>query len=77
MLDLLALQGAVWHDFTPSTNPNHVPIKIMVPGLDVVPKVWTYFLHHNLETNRSGSYLITIRVFGLYLILTRQPINLG
>ncbi|KAI5435345.1 hypothetical protein KIW84_021957 [Lathyrus oleraceus] len=43
--------------------------------LDVIPKAWTYFLHHILDTNLSGSELIFMRALALYYLLNRRAMN--
>ncbi|KAI5443179.1 hypothetical protein KIW84_012009 [Lathyrus oleraceus] len=71
MLDRLTLQGCDWK---PAST--FIPRKIEVVDLDFIPKAWTYFLYHTLDTNRSGSELITTRAQALYLLLTRQLVNI-
>lgn len=44
--------------------------------LDAVPKAWTYFLHHTLNTNRSDFELIIMRGLELYLLLTQLSVNI-
>lgn len=45
-MDHLALEGRDWQL---ASTP--IPRKLAVVDLDVIPKVWTYFLHHTLDTN--------------------------
>ncbi|KAI5411665.1 hypothetical protein KIW84_056657 [Lathyrus oleraceus] len=42
-----------------------------------VLKVWAYYMHHTLNTNRSGFDLIAERALALYFLLKRQPVNIG
>lgn len=65
ILNHLALEGRTWQP-----TSTLIPRKIALVDLDEVPKVWIYFLHHTLDTNWSGSELVTMRVLALYLMLT-------
>lgn len=69
MLGHLALEREDW-------KPASTPIlrNIAVLDLDDVLKAWKYFFYH---TNRSGSKLITMKALALFLLLTRQPMNIG
>lgn len=69
-LDCLALEGRDW-------QPTYTLIhrKLVVVDLDAIPKAWTYFLHHTLDTNRNGPELITMRALDLYYLLNRHIMN--
>lgn len=69
-MDHLALEGRDWQLVS-----TLIPRKLPVVNLDVVSKVWTYFLCHTLDTNQSGSKLITLRAMAFYLLLTRCSVN--
>lgn len=70
MLDRLELEGRDW-------KPVSTPIskKLVVVDMDDVPKAWTYFMHYTLDTNRSGSKLITMRALALYYLLNRHEVS--
>lgn len=50
---------------------------MLVMDMAPIPKAWAYYMHHTLDTNRSGSDLIAERALALYFLLKRQPINIG
>lgn len=68
----MKLEGRDWY-------PTYtlIPRKNAVVDLDVVPKGWTYFLHHTLDTNISGHELIAMGSLALYMLLPRQWVNIG
>lgn len=71
MLDLLEHQGRDWQQ-----SSTHILRNIAVVDLNGVPKEWTYFLHHTLDTNWNNSELITMKALLWYLLQTRQPVNI-
>lgn len=76
MLGLLTLPARDRHNFTRTRVPKQVPRKIMVRDLDDVLKAQTYFYHHNLDKNRNGSELTTVKELSLYMNITSQPVNI-
>lgn len=50
---------------------------MLVVDLALIPKAWAYYMHHTLDTNWSGSYLITERGLSLYFLLKNKPVNIG
>lgn len=77
MLGLLPLPSRDRHNSTRTRVPKQVPRKITVRDLDDVLKAQTYFYHHNLDNNRNGSELITVRELSLYMNITSQSVNIG
>lgn len=62
-------------DWKPTVKLN--PSKMLVVDMAAVPKAWAYFMHHTLDTNRSGSDLIAKHALELYLLLTHHSVNIG
>lgn len=52
-------------------------MNLTVVDLDDVLKVWTYFLHHTLDINWSGSELIIMYALTLYHLLNLRVVNVG
>lgn len=49
---------------------------MLVVDMAPIPKAWSYYMYHTLDTNRSGSDLITERALALYFLLKCQPVNI-
>lgn len=70
-LEHLADIGKMWQP-----NKKDHSSKMLVADMALIPKAWDYFLHHNLDTNRSRSYLTIERALELYMFLTKYTINI-